>query len=201
MHGTFIFNAKDNPLETLTTKEEVIDYFEENIPAFRPVLSPEEAEALLQRPVGRLRTVRCDRFHQGDRILLVGDAAHAVSPSLGQGCNSSLEDIALFNQLLDRCQDDWSDAIAQFSEERVADARALVDLSDYSFPRSKWLIPEFLFRLTIGRKLNKWFPQWVKPFVFDLVLDSDMKYSEILRLSQSWIGKVKRSTDRLSLQE
>ncbi|MGB7485353.1 MAG: NAD(P)/FAD-dependent oxidoreductase, partial [Phormidesmis sp.] len=201
LHGTFIFNAKHNPLEALTTKEEILDYFEEKLPTFRAVLSPEEAEALLLRPVGRLVTVKCDRFHQGDRILLIGDAAHAVSPSIGQGCNSALEDVIIFKQLLDRCQDDWALAIAQFSQLRVADAHALIDLSDYSFPREKWLIPEFLLRLTIGRKLNRWFPQWFKPFVFDLVLDSDMSYSEVLSLSQGWINKVKRSTDRLSLQE
>lgn len=46
-------------------------------------MSDEEAEALLHRPVARLMTVKCDRFHQGEHILLIGDAAHAVSPSIG----------------------------------------------------------------------------------------------------------------------
>jgi hypothetical protein len=31
----------------------------------------------------------------------MGDAAHAVSPSLGQGCNAALEDVVIFDQLLD----------------------------------------------------------------------------------------------------
>ena len=199
LHGAFIFTAGHNPLEPFTTKEEILNYFETQIPVFRSVLSEEEAEALLNRPTARLVTVKCDRFHQGDRILIIGDAAHAVSPSIGQGCNSALQDVEIVNGLLDRYEDNWGRAIAQFSQERVADAHALVALSDYSFPRSKWLIPEFLFRLTVGRKLNKWFPQWFKPFVFDLVLDSAMSYSEILRLSQGWIDKVKRSNDRLNL--
>ncbi|MBE9063932.1 FAD-dependent monooxygenase [cf. Phormidesmis sp. LEGE 11477] len=197
LHGAFIF-AGPNPLATFTTKEEVLDYFETNIPTFRSVLSTEEAEALLQRPTARLLTVKCEQFHYGDRILLIGDAAHAVSPSIGQGCNSALQDIAIINRLLDRYQDDWAQAIAQFSKERVTDAHALIALSDYSFPRSKRLIPEFLLRLKLGRKLNRWFPQWFKPFVFDLVLDSDMSYSEILELSQGWINKVKRSNERLN---
>lgn len=193
LHGAFIFNPEQNPLEGFNTKEEVFDYFEQNLPTFRPLMSDEEAEALLARPVARLVTVRCDRFHHGDRILLVGDAAHAVSPSIGQGCNSALEDIQIIDQLLDDCQDDWGQMVAQFSQQRVADAHALRDLSDYSFPRTKLLVVEFFLRLTLGRKLNNWFPQWFSPFVFDLVLDTDLSYSEVLRLSQGWINKVKRS--------
>jgi len=37
-----------------------------------------EAEAFLKRPVARVLTVRCDRFHDGDSVVLIGDAAHAV---------------------------------------------------------------------------------------------------------------------------
>lgn len=125
--------------------------------------------------------------------MLVGDAAHAVSPSIGQGCNSSLEDIQLINQLLDQYQDDWSQVLPQFSQQRVPEAHALKDLSDYSFPRSKSLVIEFFLRLTLGRKLHQCFPQWFKPFVFDLVLDSDLSYAEVLQLSQGWINKVKHS--------
>ena len=193
LHGALIFNAEKNPFEAWTTKEEILTFFEEKLPTFRAVMSDADAEELLERPVARLTTVKCDRFHEGDRVLLIGDAAHAVSPSIGQGCNSALEDVVIIDQLLDRFQDDWSQVLPQFSKQRVPDAHALKDLSDYSFPRSKALVVEFFLRLTVGRKLNKWFPQWFKPFVFDLVLDTDLSYAEVLSLSQGWINKVKRS--------
>ena len=38
--------------------------------------------------------VRCSQLH-GPWGVVVGDAAHAVSPSMGQGCNSALEDITV----------------------------------------------------------------------------------------------------------
>lgn len=193
MHGAFIFNAKNSPFDGLTTTAEVLDYFATHLPTFRPLLSEAEAEALLHRPTARLTTVTCDRFHQGDRILILGDAAHAVSPSIGQGCNSALQDVACLNQLLDQYQDDWSQVLPQFSQQRVVEAHALRDLSDYSFPRRKALVLEFFLRLTVGRKLHQWFPERFAPFVFDLVLDTDLDYSEVLRLSQGWINKVKRS--------
>ena len=193
LHGAFIFNAENNPLAEFTTQEEILNYFAENLPVFRQLMSDTEAAELLQRPVARLMSVTCDRFHLGEHILLVGDAAHAVSPSIGQGCNSSLEDIQIIDRLLDQYQDDWSQVLPQFSQQRVPEAHALRDLSDYSFPRSTPLIAEFFLRLTLGRKLNQWFPQWFKPFVFDLVLDSDLSYTEVLDLSKGWISKVKRS--------
>lgn len=193
LHGAFIFNVDNNPLEGFTTKEEILAYFEEKLPVFRQLMSDTEAEALLHRPVARLMTVKCDRFHQGEHILLIGDAAHAVSPSIGQGCNSSLQDVAILDQLLDQFQDDWSQALPQFSRQRVPEAHALKDLSDYSFPRSTPLVIEFFLRLTLGRKLHQWFPDQFQPFVFDLVLDSDISYAKVLDLHQGWINKVKRS--------
>ncbi len=123
----------------------------------------------------------------------MGDAAHAVLPSIGQGCNSARQDVAWVNQLLDQYQDDWAQVMPQFSQQRVVEAHALRDLSDYSFPRSKSLVLEFFLRLTVSRKLHQWFPQRFLPFVFDLVLDTELDYSEVLHLSEGWINKVKRS--------
>lgn len=116
-----------------------------------------------------------------------------ISPSLGQGCNAALEDVLVFERLLEQYKDDWAVVLPAFSEQRVPDAHALRELSDYSFPRTKMLVTEYFLRLTISRFLHRWFPQGVKPFVFDLVLDQNLSYSQVLSLSQGWINKVKRS--------
>ena len=192
LHGVIIFKAERNPLEGLSTPEEVKAFFQENFSIFGQLMSLEEAEALLSRSVARTVTVRCDRFHEGNSVFLIGDAAHAVSPSIGQGCNSSLEDVLILGQLLEKYRDDWAQVLPQFSQQRVPDAHALRELSDYTFPRQKFLVIEFLLRLTITRLLNRWFPNWFKPFVFDLVIDTDLPYCEILSLNQGWINKVKR---------
>jgi len=65
----------------------------------------------------------------------------------------------------------------------------LQELSDYSFPRNKRLVVEFSLAVDGRRLLHQWFPSWVKPFVFDLVLDTDLSYSQVLSLSQGWINK------------
>lgn len=194
LNGVIIFDAQNNPLEGLSTKEEVLAFFQKNFPIFGQLMSLEEAEAFLKRPVARVLTVRCDRFHESDSVLLIGDAAHAVSPSIGQGCNSSLEDVLILGQLLEQYGDDWGKILPLFSEQRVPDAHALCELSDYTFPRNKLLVIEFFLRLTISRLFHQRFPHLIKPFVFDLVLDTDLSYSQVLSLSQGWINKVKHST-------
>jgi kynurenine 3-monooxygenase len=184
LNGVFIFEATNNPMAGLSTQEDILAFFQQHLPRLTGLISPEEAEQLLHRPIARITTVRCSRFHERDSIGLIGDAAHAVSPSIGQGCNSALEDVLILSQLLDKYQDNWSQVLPQFSRQRVPDAHALRELSDYAFPRTKRLVFEFVVNLTIRRFLHRLFPQLVQPFLFDLFLDSDMSYSKILNLSQ-----------------
>ncbi|GAB4232754.1 MAG: NAD(P)/FAD-dependent oxidoreductase [Stanieria sp.] len=193
LNGVIIFDAEKNPFEKLSTKEEVQAFFRQNFPPLGQLMSLEEAEALNQRPVARVLTVSCARLHHGDSIMILGDAAHAVSPSLGQGCNCSLEDVQVLDRLLDQYQDDWAQVLPEFSNQRIPDLHALRELSNYAFPRSKILTLEFFLRLTIRRWLHKLFYKQFQPFVFDLIFETTLPYSEVLYLSQGWINRVKKS--------
>ncbi|NET42638.1 NAD(P)/FAD-dependent oxidoreductase [Okeania sp. SIO2B3] len=193
LHGTLIFPPDNNPLENCTTDEAVLTYFQENIPFLKPLMRLEDAAVLRQRPVSKIMTVKCDRMHVGDRILLVGDAVHAVSPSIGQGCNASLQDVQVFAQCLDRYEDKWEEALPAFTAERLSDIHALRELSDYTFPRSKPMMLEFIFRLTVGKKLRPWFPLLTNPLPMELIMESELPYSEVLKRGQGWINRVRQS--------
>lgn len=193
LQGTLIFPPDNNPLENLSTAEAILDYFAENTPNLRPMMTLEDAEALRQRPVAKIVTVKCDRLNVGGRILLIGDAVHAVSPSMGQGCNAALQDVMVFAQILDKYQDDWAQALPAFTSQRLADVHALRDLSDYNFPRTPLMSLEFLFRLTLGKKLRRWFPLIFPPLPMELIMEGEMPYSEVLRQSQGWINRVRKS--------
>jgi 2-polyprenyl-6-methoxyphenol hydroxylase-like FAD-dependent oxidoreductase len=55
-------------------------------------------------------------WHRG-RIMLIGDAAHAVSPNSGQGASLALEDAMYLAKLLRDC-DDFQEAYARFERDR-----------------------------------------------------------------------------------
>lgn len=193
LNGVMIFNPQNNCLEKFSSKEEVLKFFADHFPEISQLMSEEEAEALLKRPISQVLTVRCNRYHQGNSVLILGDAAHAVSPSIGQGCNSALEDVEIFNNLLDEMGENWLQAIPEFTKRRLLDAHALQELSNYIFPTNKRLLIEFFVRLAWARFLHKIFPQSCQPFCLDLIFETTLPYSEILKSSQGWIAKVKNN--------
>ncbi|MGD1875208.1 MAG: FAD-dependent oxidoreductase [Mastigocoleus sp.] len=193
LSGTIIFPPEKNPLENLTTGEAVLEFFAKKAPILRPLMTLDDAETLRQKPVSRILTVKCDRLNVGGAIALIGDAVHAVSPSIGQGCNSSLQDVMILSQVLDEYQDDWEKALPVFTTKRLADIHALRDLSDFTFPRSKRMFPEFIFRMTLGKKLRPWFPQIFRPLPMELIMEGDAPYSEVLEQTQGWVDRVRSS--------
>jgi 2-polyprenyl-6-methoxyphenol hydroxylase-like FAD-dependent oxidoreductase len=94
--------------------------------------------------VSRVVRVRCRRFVAG-RLALVGDAAHAMAPNLGQGANSALVDGAVLLDAL-RGAPSVAEALDRYDRrrrpavERVADAAArLGALAGWTHPAARWL--------------------------------------------------------------
>lgn len=79
-------------------------------------------------PVGSLMSTHVSPWHAG-RIVLIGDAAHAVLPFLGQGMNASFEDTYMLFRRLQSCRGDLLRAAAEFSEERRVSCEALAVMS------------------------------------------------------------------------
>ena len=193
LQGTLIFQPGQDPLENLSTGEAVLSFFQQKCPPVGQLMSPETAEDLLKRPSSKILSVQCDRMHAGDRIAMIGDAVHAVSPSIGQGCNAALQDAKAFADCLEEYKDDWEQALPAFTARRLPEAHALRSLSDYSFPRSKPMILEFVIRALFGKKLGRWLPTPASPMPLTLVMDTELSYTEVLQRCQGWVNRVRRS--------
>lgn len=62
--------------------------------------------------------IKVSPWNLQDRILLVGDSAHAMVPFYGQGMNAAFEDCLQFEETLDKYQDDISKAVPEFVQQR-----------------------------------------------------------------------------------
>jgi 2-polyprenyl-6-methoxyphenol hydroxylase-like FAD-dependent oxidoreductase len=71
--------------------------------------------------------VQCARWSDG-RVVLVGDAAHAMAPNLGQGANSALVDAAVLLDALRRA-DDVPSALAMYEARRRPAVERVMRLS------------------------------------------------------------------------
>ena len=63
-----------------------------------------------------------------DRVLIIGDAAHATIPQLGQGAGLALEDSVVLGELL-QSGAEVSEVLAQFMQRRYERCKMVVDVS------------------------------------------------------------------------
>lgn len=96
-------------------------------------LIPDFEQQYRDHPVGVLGTLRCPRWHRGDRALLIGDAAHAIVPFHGQGMNCAFEDcVELLDLIEARTRQgavDWQRLFADFEAARRPNAHAIAEMA------------------------------------------------------------------------
>ena len=81
--GEYSFNS-------LQTKQQVYDFFKEVFPDTLDLI-PNLVEEYFQNPTSSLAIMRCNPWTVDDKVLLIGDAAHATVPFYGQGMNAGFE--------------------------------------------------------------------------------------------------------------
>lgn len=133
-------------------------YFKKHFHAFE-MDCDDAAEQWVSQGWNSTQQVHCNFYHDSQNmILLMGDAAHATSPSIGQGMNTALADAIAFDKILDQHKDNLTDALETFSKDRVKEGNALSDLAFYTFSLSSSQQVKLMVRQSIRRKLNKWLP-------------------------------------------
>ena len=62
--------------------------------------------------------------------MLLGDAAHTMTPVLGQGCNSGMEDAVIFARMLQQCDGDLDRLLPAYSAARLPELRSLIGINE-----------------------------------------------------------------------
>ncbi len=164
----------------LRTEADVRAFFEHEFPDVLPVM-PALVEEFFSNPTGHLVTIRCFPWSYDGKVLLLGDAAHAIVPFYGQGMNAGVEDCVLLLHFLQRYED-WSVAFRAFERFRKpsADAIAQLALDNFVEMRDKVADPRFLLRKKLEQYLAERYPGRFIP-LYTMVTFSHMPYAEALR--------------------
>ncbi|GBG32584.1 Kynurenine 3-monooxygenase [Hondaea fermentalgiana] len=172
------------PLEELQSLSEDADikaYFEQNFPGIIPYM-PDYVDQFKRNPACRLVTSRVDPWNLGHKIVLLGDAAHAMVPFYGQGMNSGMEDVLELMETLSQHEMDITRAIPAFAVSRMPRGNAIADLSldNYMEMRSHTASRLFLLRKRLEGWLNALFPShWVP--LYKMVAFTRIPYDEAVR--------------------
>nr|WP_294859125.1 NAD(P)/FAD-dependent oxidoreductase [uncultured Fluviicola sp.] len=166
---------------TLQTREQVAAFFDKTFPDAVSMM-PTLLDDYFENPTSSLIMVRCEPWNYQDKIVLLGDAAHAIVPFYGQGMNCGFEDCTVFNEMYDQSNGDWNGLLNRFSDQRVPDANAILDLAldNYVEMRDKTADPEFLLQKKIEGKFSRLHPDKWTP-LYSQVTFSNTRYSDALK--------------------
>lgn len=170
-----------NSFGVIRTREELLSFFGHTFADAVPLM-PTLAEDYFANPTGSLVTVRCAPWHVEDRVVLLGDAAHAIVPFYGQGMNAAFEDVLVLDECMTRHRDDRRRAFGEFFALRKEHTDALADLAVANFVemRDHTGSRMFLLKKKAEKWLHKLFPRWYIP-LYTLVTFTRTPYAGALR--------------------
>ena len=155
----YLPNKGEDSFEELDTPEKAEAFFARVYPDTLELV-PNIGEAFLEHPVGTLGTLWCRPWHLGSRALLVGDAAHAIVPFFGQGCNCGLEDCLVLDELLEQ-YDDLEEVFAMFDASRKPNGDAIAQMALENFVEMRDRVGDkmFLLKKQIEHRIENAFPE------------------------------------------
>ena len=166
-------------LDTIEKAEQFFkDYFADAL-----VLMPQFREEYTTNPAAAMVIVKCFPWTFQDKVMLIGDAAHAIVPFYGQGMNCCFEDCFVFDELLQSHEGNWSELLRKYENSRKPNADAIAELALRNFieMRDKVSDPTFLLQKKIEARFTELHPgKWMP--LYSMVTFSHTPYSEALKI-------------------
>ena len=145
-------------------------FFAEQFPDVLPHFPDFESE-WARHPTSSLVMVQCHPWHRGDRVVLMGDAAHAIVPFYGQGMNCGFEDCTVLSQLIDEAgkSPDWGGLLEQYTALRKPAGDAILDLALRNYVEmrdrtgdARFLLQKRIESLLATRHPGEWVPLYTQ---------------------------------------
>lgn len=176
-------NAGGSAFDRLTNQAELLDFFKHEFPD-AVSLMPTLVEDFFHNPTGDLGTLRCWPWNIEGKVLLLGDAAHAMVPFYGQGMNCAFEDVRVLNSLLSvppasaGGQVDWKATYDNYSDLRKPNTDAIQQMAEENFyeMRDATADPVFQRKRALETKLEQTFPDYFSKYSM-VTFREDLPYS------------------------
>jgi len=195
---TLMFNL---PLEgeesfaSLTSEATIKDYITKYFPDLLPIL-PEITHAILHKPTGNFVTVLTSPWYYKESMVIIGDAAHGVTPFYGQGVSAAFEDCLLLSELIEKYTNNIEEAFSKFQRSRKKNTDVLAFLSRENFLelRDRSRSPYHLLKAKVNTFLHMIIPSLWLPPLYYLVAHDTVAYKKAYEMHQrqekisKWIG-------------
>ncbi len=157
----------------------IMAFFAANFPDALRLMPDVEAD-WAHHPTGRLGTVYCRPWRFKDRIVLIGDAAHAIVPFHGQGMNAAFEDCVELDELVAEHGSDWNRILGEFEARRADNARAIAEmaLENYRVMRDQVRGDDYRLRTEVAFELEHRFPGRFIPRYSMVMFHPEISYAE-----------------------
>jgi 2-polyprenyl-6-methoxyphenol hydroxylase-like FAD-dependent oxidoreductase len=164
-----VVNAAENdPQIRKYGKEELLQYFADYHQPIYQVIEATEEKDIIWNNLSDLTPLSQYAY---DRVLLMGDAAHAMTPNMGQGACQAIEDAAILAMCLKKSSS-VGQAFKKFEKLRVKRVRKIVDRS-WSMGKVGQLQNGFVCKLRnwlfslMPAKLSQQQMAWIYQFEYD----------------------------------
>lgn len=174
----------DPSFSSLKNTNQVEKFFNTTFPDAVSLLGSMPAE-FFQNPTSSLVTVKCYPWVM-DKVLIIGDAAHAIVPFYGQGMIAGFEDCRILNGLIEEFDGSWDEILPAYQENRKPDGDAISSLALRNFIEMRDLVGDrnFILRKKIEARLHQNYPdKWI-PLYSMVTFNEKMRYSEAERIGK-----------------
>lgn len=186
----------EHSFAALRTAEDVQAFFGEHYGDAVPLM-PTLLEDYSRNPTSSLVTVRCAPWQINGKVVLIGDAAHAIVPFYGQGMNAAFEDCRALADSLSR-HTDQREALLEYQANRKPNADAIADMALENFIEMRDRVgdPEFLYKKRVEQAVHAMFPDRIFP-QYNLVSFSTVPYTEARQRGRELDGVLGRIIQQL----
>lgn len=170
--------------ESIRTEDDLRALFNDSFPDAVSTI-PGLVSEFFAHPANFMITIKCAPWSYQGKVALIGDSAHSIFPSYGQGANAGFEDCAALFDCMKKYGDDWSRVLTEFEKLRHPNTDAIADLCIEHFHELRDHVgtPKFLLKKEIERKLNDAYPEKYLD-LYSMISFTQMPYTEALRVDR-----------------